>query len=234
VLTRTQKQTAEAIINVFETGEVRGDYGRVTVLPGDRGHLSFGRAQTTLGSGNLHVLLQRYCAAPGACFARRLADWLPAMAARDTTLDQDSKLHNVLRASADDDVMRDVQDDFFDECFWQPAERRANIEGIRTPLGVALVYDGFVQGSWKTVRDLTNQHVGSLAALGEERWLSAYVATRRRWLANHPRPILRDTVYRMDAFQRLIDQGYWNLELPLVVRDQEISMASLSALPRGC
>jgi chitosanase len=49
VLTRTQKQTAEAIINVFETGEVRGDYGRVTVLPGDGGHLSFGRAQTTLG-----------------------------------------------------------------------------------------------------------------------------------------------------------------------------------------
>jgi chitosanase len=84
------------------------------------------------------------------------------------------------------------------------------------------------------IRDLTNQRVGTLAALGEERWLSAYVATRRNWLANNSRAILRDTVYQMDVFQRLIDQGYWNLELPLVVRDQEISTASLSATPRGC
>jgi chitosanase len=38
----------------------------------------------------------------------------------------------------------------------------------------------------------------------------------------------------MDAFQRLIDQGYWGLELPLIVRDTEISAASLSANPRGC
>lgn len=234
MLSTTQKQTAEAILNIFETSEVRGDYGKVTVLPGDSGHLSFGRSQTTLGSGNLHVLLQRYCATPGARFAARLTDWLPAMAARDTALDHDLKLHNVLRASADDLVMRDVQDTFFGKCYWQPAERRAGIEGITTPLGMALVYDGFVQGSWKTIRDLTNQRVGTLAALGEERWLSAYVSTRRDWLANNSRAILRDTVYRMDAFQRLIDQGYWNLELPLVVRDQEISTASLSATPRGC
>jgi chitosanase len=38
----------------------------------------------------------------------------------------------------------------------------------------------------------------------------------------------------MDAFQRLIDQGYWGLELPLVVRGTEISLTALSATPRGC
>jgi chitosanase len=150
MLTTLQRKTAEAILNIFETSEVRGDYGKATVLSGDSGHLSFGRSQTTLGSGNLHVLLQRYCATPRARFAARLTEWLPAMAARDTALDHDLKLHNVLRASADDPVMQDVQDVFFDECYWQPAERRAGIEGITTPLGAALVYDGFVQGSWKT------------------------------------------------------------------------------------
>jgi len=41
-------------------------------------------------------------------------------------------------------------------------------------------------------------------------------------------------VYRMDALQRLIDQGFWGLELPLVVRGQEISTATLSAMPPGC
>ena len=38
----------------------------------------------------------------------------------------------------------------------------------------------------------------------------------------------------MDAFRRLMDQGYWNLELPLVMRDKEISQTSLTGLPPGC
>ena len=61
MLTTMQKKTAQGILNLFETSEVLGDYGKVTVIPGDTGHLSFGRSQTTLGSGNLHSLLQRHC-----------------------------------------------------------------------------------------------------------------------------------------------------------------------------
>jgi chitosanase len=38
----------------------------------------------------------------------------------------------------------------------------------------------------------------------------------------------------MDAFQRLIDQGFWGLELPLVVRESEISTATLGAVPPQC
>ena len=60
----------------------------------------------------------------------------------------------------------------------------------------------------------------------EQRWLQSYVANRHHWLATHPRADLRATVYRMDTFQRIIDQGYWGLELPLVVRDKEISLAT--------
>ena len=38
----------------------------------------------------------------------------------------------------------------------------------------------------------------------------------------------------MDAFQHLIDEGYWELELPLVVRGKEISTDTLTATPPGC
>ena len=38
-----------------------------------------------------------------------------AEAARDLALDHDFRLHNFLRACADDPVMRDEQDRFFDE-----------------------------------------------------------------------------------------------------------------------
>ncbi|MFZ1766915.1 MAG: peptidoglycan-binding protein, partial [Candidatus Nitrotoga sp.] len=119
MLTATQKKTAEALINIFETGEVLGDYGQVTLIAGDTGHLTFGRSQTTLGSGNLNELMQRYCANSGARFSSRLESYLPRFAARDLKLDKEFKLHNLLRASADDNVMRDTQDTFFDETYWQ-------------------------------------------------------------------------------------------------------------------
>jgi chitosanase len=229
----TQAQAAKAIVNLFETGSVRGDYGQVTNLPGDTGRLTYGRAQTTLGSGNLHVLIERYCSTVGARFGARLRAWLPALAARSAAADTDLKLHNVLRACADDPVMRDVQDAFFDDAYWNPALRAATRLGIRSPLGVAVVYDSWVHGAWPLLRDRTNAN-GTLQQLGEHEWIQRYVRTRRDWLATHPNALLRQTVYRMDAFQRLIAQEAWGLALPLVVRGAEISLASLAALPPGC
>jgi chitosanase len=227
-LTVTQAATIKAIVNVFETGEVLGDYGQVTLLAGDTGHLTFGRSQTTLGSGNLHRLLQRYTGNPGARFGRRLAAVLPRTDAGDTTLDTDGRLHNVLRASADDPVMRDIQDEFFDEVYFEPAMKAAERTGIVTPLGRAVVYDSVVHGSWTRIRDRV---AGTVESLSEPGWIGAYVAARRSWLQTHPRADLRATGYRMDALGRLIDLGAWGLELPIVVRGAEISALTLSAPP---
>ena len=230
MITATQARTVEAIVNLFETGQVLGDYGQVTVLAGDTGHLTFGRSQTTLGSGNLEKLLQRYCDNAGARFGRRLATFLPQVAARDTALDDHGRLHNLLRATADDPVMRDVQDQFFDQEYFQPAMRTADRQGITLPLGTAVVYDSFVHGSWAKIRDRVQ---GTPASRGEKAWVADYVAARRNWLATHPRSDLRATVYRMDSFLRLIELGAWGLELPLVVRDAEISTVTLSGTPPG-
>ena len=229
-LTTTQARTLEAIVNLFETGQVLGDYGQVTVLTGDTGHLTFGRSQTTLGSGNLHGLLQRYCNNAGARFGRRLAPFLPQVAARDSALDTNARLHNLLRATADDAVMRDVQDQFFTEVYFQPAMKTAERQGISMPLGMSVVYDSFVHGSWARIRDRVQ---GTPATRGEKTWVAEYVAARRNWLATHARGDLRATVYRMDAFLRLIELDGWGLELPLVVRSSEISQTTLSGTPPG-
>ena len=211
-----------------------GDYGSVTVIAGDTGHLTFGRSQTTLGSGNLSALLEQYCGNAGALFAPRLAPLLPRFAAGDLTLDGDTRLHNLLRATADDRVMRETQDRFFDETYFQPAQRAAARLGITSPLGVAVVYDSHVHGSWGTLRERTTAAVGAPARIGERAWITAYVHQRRHWLATHPRSDLRATVYRMDAFQRLIELDMWALPLPLVVRGREISTLTLAAVPPGC
>jgi hypothetical protein len=87
-LTATQAGTITAIVNLFETSQVLGNYGQVTLLTGDTGHLTFGRSQTTLGSGTLHQLLQRYCNNTEAQFGPRLAQVLARTEAGDITLAQ--------------------------------------------------------------------------------------------------------------------------------------------------
>jgi chitosanase len=233
-LSALQKRTAQAIINIFETGTVLGKYGQVTVIEHDTGHLTFGRSQTTLSTGNLGRLVDTYCDTAGARFGQRLKPFLAALRARDIGLDKNEKLHNLLRATADDPVMRDVQDAFFDSTYWQPALGEAAALGIATPLGIATVYDSVVHGSWALMRDRTNQAAGEIAQLGEQGWITAYIATRRHWLENHPRPDLRPTVYRMKALGALAEQGNWTLQLPMLVRDEEISNATLEAAPPGC
>jgi chitosanase len=234
VLNATQAQTAKAIVNIFETSAVLGRYDQVTLIPGDTGHLTYGRSQTTLGSGLLHDLLALYAANPGARFAKRLAPFLPRAAKLDLSLDTDAKFANVLRACGDDLVMRETQDVFFDTRYWNPSVDAARKLGATFPLSFAVVYDSRVHGSWDRLRDETTEQDGSFQKLGERGWIQAYVKRRLNWLATHDREDLRATVYRMDAFQRLIDQDRWGLALPLVVRGLEISTATLAEPPPGC
>jgi chitosanase len=230
-LTATQARTCKAILNLFETGSVVGRYGSVTVLAGDTGQLTFGRSQTTLGSGNLALLIERYSTNPAARFGARLSKFLPRLRERDNTLNDDEFLKNVLRASADDLVMRDVQDVFFDDAYWAPAVRASTKSGIKLPLGVAIVYDGHVHGSWRLIRDRVNSAMGTPAQASERVWLREYVRQRREWLATNNNPLLRKTVYRMDAFGRLITLDNWGLSLPLVIQGQEVSMQTMTAPP---
>ncbi len=134
MLTELQKKIAQGIVNVFETGRVRGDYGKVTLIPRDPGHLSYGRSQTTLASGNLSRLIHAYCGAVGAqpAAAGALRDYLDRVENRDTTLDTDTAFHNLLHEAGGDPVMHIVQDQFFDQTYWTPAVHSGSISGIST------------------------------------------------------------------------------------------------------
>jgi chitosanase len=218
-------------VNIFETGQIHGDYGLVTLLPGDAGHLTYGRSQTTLASGNLHLLIKAYCQTAGAALAARLRTYLGRLAARDTALDHDMAFRRLLQEAGHDPVMWDVQDRFFDRIYWAPSLQAATAIGVGQALGATVVYDSHIHGAWRIVRARTEDRHGLAASLGEEAWIRHYVAERRDWLANHRRRLLRLTVYRMDAFQALIDGGKWALPLPLRVRGALIDEETLLAGP---
>jgi chitosanase len=231
MFTEQQRNAAQAIINIFETGRAQGEYGQVTVLPGDSGHLTYGRSQTTLGSGNLYLLIKEYCETANAQFAAQLRPYLERLRNHDTSLDRDTALHQLLREAGNDSVMQEVQDRFFDRVYWEPAIKAASMIRITTALGTAVVYDSHVHGGWIRMRDRTIAQHGQASALGEQVWIGHYVEVRRDWLANHPNMLLRKTVYRMDSFRKLIAQGNWALTLPFVVRGVQIDEEILGGPP---
>lgn len=228
MLTDLQKQAAQAIVNIFETGQVLGEYGQVTLLAGDTGHLTYGRAQTTLASGNLGLLVEAYCTASGAEFADGLRAYLPALHAQDIALDTDAELRDLLHRAGDDPVMRTEQDAFFDRVYWGPAVRSADYIKAETALGTAIVYDSRIHGSWHRLRDRTIEAFDTLEALGEANWFDRYVRTRRDWLSTHSNSLLKKTVYRMESFADLMAEDRWALDLPLTVRGRTIDPASLA------
>ena len=224
-----QKSAAQAIVNIFETGSIRGNYGDVTLLPGDSGQLTYGRSQTTLASGNLFLLIEDYCGRSDGALSKDFQPYLSKLQACDVSLNNDTAFRGLLKDAGNDPVMQDVQDAFFDRVYWDPAMRSADALGAQSALGAAIVYDSTVHGSWAHVRDLTRKQFGELKQIGEIQWMSDYVETRRQWLATYPNPLLHKTVYRMDAFRAIINSGNWKLGLPLVVRGHTITADSLTS-----
>ncbi len=225
-----QKKTAKAIVNIFETGRVNGDYGAVTVLKGDSGHLTYGRSQTTLGSGNLFILINAYCERADARLAAEFRPFLPALATRDFSLDGNLALRELLReAGRNDPAMKLEQDRFFDANYFDPAVKTALAKGVSTPLGQTVVYDSFVQGGFRKVTPLVGAAIGE-GGMDEKTWIRTYVGTRKNWLSGL-KPPLPGTVYRMDSFALLIEQGVWELPLPLKVRGAVISDETLGDTP---
>ncbi len=204
-----QTATAVAIVNVFETGSARGQYGGIAIMKGDNGHLSYGRSQASLGSGTLFDLLTDYCSQPNATCAAELLPFLPRFQQRDVSLDTDDAVRKLLKRASDDIVMRQTQDRFFSNRFLTPALQAAQRLGITQPLGQAVVYDSHIQGGWGRLQP----KVGAIsAARDEQSWIKTYIDVRRKWLLslNPPLPATVSPhagVHGSDRGQQLVSQA---------------------------
>ena len=210
-ITPLQKETIKAIVNIFETGKPLGDYSKVTLLKGDSGHLTYGRSQTTLASGNLYLLIKDYYEKEGAQYAGEFKPYLTRLANKDLKLDHDEPFKALLKKAGKDKVMQKTQDEFFDRAYYDKAHKKAKSLGITTPLGVAVVYDSYVHGSFNRIYDRTVNATGKPDNKNQKKWVREYVNQRYNWLANHKNKLLQKTVYRMNTFKALMDGN-----LPLI------------------
>ena len=221
-----QKQTCIAIVNIFEGSSLTGNYGAVGGLKNDKGHISYGRSQVSLMSGNLFLLIKAYCEAPEAQFAEELSPYLRRLGDKDITLDQDVNLRSILRQAGSDPAMKRIQDDYFDRNFFQPAMAAAQRANLQHPLSQTIAYDSHIQGGWQACAADVNAAIGPISAnVPEESWIKRYLEVRTAYLQRHA----PQTTYRPEAFSKMVSAGGWALELPIALRGLNITAESFGA-----
>jgi hypothetical protein len=124
--------------------------------------------------------------------------------------------------AGEDPVMRQVQDRYEKEAYFDPAMQDAGELGLSTPLGYACVYDAAVQMGpeaplFKAVQKAFAQaHQGQDKPAGiaqETDWLRSYMKERRAELSSTP--VGATTTGRVDSLQQVLDSGNLQLRLPL-------------------
>lgn len=154
-LTPFQLKTVRAILNVFESGQIKSRYDLLVVLKDDAG-ISFGRSQTTENSGGLHRLLSEYVAASGK-FAAQIKQYLPRLydgkdADLKSEMDEDGTYSGGLtndqgfkdllqQAAKEDSILRRAQDRYFHQKYLVPAINYAEEIYVKSALGLAIIYD---------------------------------------------------------------------------------------------
>jgi chitosanase len=224
-LTAQQKRICEQVINVFETGSVDGNYAAISIFndgPNGMRQITYGRSQTT-EYGHLETLIRMYVNADGL-LSNGLRPYIAKIG--EVPLVDDSEFKQLLRdAGRNDPIMRQVQDDFFDKKYFQPAVAWAVANAFTLPLSALVIYDSFIH-SGGIFWFLRKRFPESPPANGgnEKKWIQQYVIARQNWLATHSNPDLHATVYRTRCFICEIDRDNWFLDnLPIETQGVRIS-----------
>jgi chitosanase len=225
MVTIENKTRILSVLSIFETGERDGDYADVTLLKdGTREdgekfvQITYGRHQTTEQS-HLKELLDRYIENKGQ-FAEKIRPFLSKIGNGELTTNI-AFLDLLRQAGKNDPIMRDTQDSFFDEVYYQPAFEFFTVNGFRYPLSMLVIYDSYIH-SGSILKFLRNRFSAKVPRKGgdERAWVRSYVRVRHEWLSNHENEILQRTIYRTKALMQQIDKGNWNLNLPIEAQDE--------------
>jgi chitosanase len=225
-LTKTQKRLIERVINVFETGRAQGDYSAISIFhdgPHNIRQITYGRSQTT-EYGNLRRLVEQYVQANGT-FSNQLKPFAEKVGSVPLTDNENFKTL-LKRAGREDQVMRDIQDSFFDQVYFKPAMKWADNNGFKEPLSALVIYDSFIH-SGSILWVIRNMFPESPPVNGgnERAWTKGYVNARHKWLGTHPREIVRRTVYRTQCFKDEIARNNWDLsKMPVKANGIDVSV----------
>lgn len=225
-----------SITSVFETGKVEGDPAAYQTV--DSGIISYGKHQATLRSGNLHRVVKKYVAKRDDETTRALREtYLERLEQRDEGLREDGRLRALLLHAAATQEMNMAQDDVFDEVFYQKSVTLAKQYKVKTPLGLACIYDTSVQGGVYTLLPEVKEQLGGVIGengLTEAQWLAAFLDAREarlnRLADSHEAKgnavnaqALRISTFRVTELRKLLELNNLSLTGQLDVRGRLVN-----------
>ncbi|MCO6188334.1 murein L,D-transpeptidase catalytic domain-containing protein [Rhizobium sp. L1K21] len=239
-LTAGERLVCDRVINVFETGTVKGKYGAISIYkdgPGGIRQITYGRSQTT-EYGNLRQLVEMYAAAEGT-YSDDFKPYVKLIG--HVALVDNEPFKSLLRqAGKDDPVMWATQDKFFDSVYFAPAQKWATANGFELPLSMLVIYDSFIHSG--RILDFLRSRFPEKPPVhgGDEKiWIKQYVEVRHDWLKNHKNEVLRLTIYRTKDLLREISRDNWDLKnMPVLangtpVDDTPEKRPSVPAIPKA-
>lgn len=232
-----QRLICDRVINVFETGTIKGKYGAISIYddgPHDIRQITYGRSQTT-EYGNLGKLIQMYVLAGGE-YSDELSPYVKLIG--KVALVDNSPFKDLLRRAGNEDpIMWATQDKFFDQVYFEPARKWAETNGFTLALSMLVIYDSFIH-SGSILDFLRSRFAEATPKKGgdEKTWISQYVDVRNKWLSTHSKPVIKSSAYRTRDLLREIKRGNCDLAmLPIVANgtpvDDKASSTPKPAVP---
>jgi chitosanase len=166
-------------------------------------------------------------------YADELEPYLPKLT-KDETVKFNSKNYPLwvedmmtilAKAGRDDPIMHQVQDEVFNEKYWNPAHQHCIDMQLKTPLSWCLVYDTCIHSGPGKVTELRKLFPESPPSRGgeEKAWSRAFANARHKWLATyvgsteaHSR-VVRGSARRVTKLIDLMGQDNWRLEMPFTI-----------------
>jgi chitosanase len=230
-LSPDRSRVAHEMVNVFEYSSPSAHYDRCSDLGDGRG-LTCGKIGFTTSSTEVRDVVAAYTGrATGSPLVRHLAR-LRELADRGSagTSGLEGFAEDWAHAAADP-RFRAVQDAVADRLTYDPARATARRLGIRTPLGVAILFDSAVQHGTSDDPDglpalvsatSARAHGAPAVGVAEKTWLLTFLEVRRADLRNphdeNSQEVWAESVDRVDALHGLVVGGEARLDAPVTLQ----------------
>ncbi len=232
----TWRRTIWAITSIFESGSPEGNPAAYQTY--DAGIISYGKHQATLASGTLNRVLQAYLRLSSSATAQALKnEYAGRIAQMDQSLRNDGHVRQLLLDAAHESAMDQAQDEVFEESFYKPAVIAAREYNVRSPLGLAALYDTNIQGGLYIVLPRVTERLGGKIGEGdvtESQWIAAFLDLREERLNRladqyeakgdkATSGALRTSTFRVQTYRNLLQAGNLKLEGTLNVRGRQVA-----------
>lgn len=215
--------TVDQVVSAFENASTTVQYSYIENIHDGRGYTA-GKAGFTTATGDFLDLVLLYGKKnPASPFHDLLPILTKRAHAQSGSVAGLSSLPSAWAKACTDRKFTATQDELADELYKEPARRLVRDLNLKTPLAYLIIYDTTIQHGEGDDPDSVN---GVIKRTGkswttEKEFLTSFLKARKQTLL-HPhnqetQAEWSESVDRVNALQKLIDEGQWDLKTPFKI-----------------